>query len=220
MIRVQSLCKAFRDGEQTHTILDNLQIDLPSGQSLAITGASGCGKSTLLHILASLEKADSGDIQVDQLNIRSLSEKQADDYRRRHLGIVFQQFNLIDCLSVADNLHFTPRLNCNLDQQHIERLVIAVSIQDLLSRYPTDLSGGEQQRVAIARALAHKPRLLLADEPTGNLDESHSEQVAALLFDACKQTNTTLVVVTHSLDLAAQADVQAKLHNGKLALAL
>lgn len=216
MIQLKELCKNFIDGGDKVTVLDHLNLSLEQGHSAAIRGESGSGKSTLLHILATLEKPDAGEVMIDQQSIVNFSEQQADQFRQYHLGIVFQRFNLIDCLSVWDNVAFPAHLNKNYDPAYIKGLLEQLNILPHQHKMPLNLSGGEQQRVAIARALAHKPALILADEPTGNLDEGNSEVVNQLLFELCKTLNTTLIVVTHSPRLAASADHHYLLHNGKL----
>lgn len=216
MIVIEKLKKEFTDGETSKTILDSVSVQVAKGESIAITGESGSGKSTLLNILASLEKPDQGSAIVGSTDITSMSEKQADTYRRKNLGIIFQQYNLIDCLTVLDNVSLPARLNHRLDMALINTLLAELGIAELSAKKPTVLSGGEQQRTAIARALAHQPELVLADEPTGNLDDKNSERVAQLLFNVCRQHQTSLIIVTHSHALASKADRHFHLENGQL----
>jgi putative ABC transport system ATP-binding protein len=201
------------------------------GKSVSIRGASGSGKSTLLHLLAALDKPDEGQILLggvlssDTTNnitndITALSESQADNYRMSTIGIVFQRYNLIDVVSVLDNIYLPARLNAingrPVDIGYIDTIIEALGVSKHINKLPNQLSGGEQQRVAIARALAHKPKLLLADEPTGNLDNKNSDIVSRLLIDTCAQLKTTLVLVTHSERVAKLTDQQVFLSEGRL----
>jgi putative ABC transport system ATP-binding protein len=216
MIHISALCKEMVDGDTVKTILHNLDLSLAAGQSLAISGDSGSGKSTLLHIIAALDRADSGAITVADIDLQNISTPQADDFRKRQLGIVFQQFNLIDCLSVWDNLCFPVRLAGIKPGDYQLQLLRELGLEQHKNKLPVNLSGGEQQRVAIARALAHKPSLVLADEPTGNLDDKNSMIVSKLLYGLCKKQGTSLVLVTHSKKVAALADRQLLMLDAKL----
>jgi putative ABC transport system ATP-binding protein len=217
MIDVNNLSKSIIDGTKVKLILEDVSFSVGQGKSLSITGESGAGKSTLLHLLAALDKPDSGHIMVNNLALdKDLKEKQADNYRKNQLGMVFQQFNLIDCLSVWDNVSFTARINGVYDPSHIEHLLEQLDVIQHRHKLPVELSGGEQQRVSIARALTHRPKVVLADEPTGNLDDKNSALVSALLFSLCQSTQTSLVIVTHSQEVASQADTHLRLSNGRL----
>lgn len=216
MIDFSNVCKSFQDGPTQHAVLKQLSIRFPEKTSIAITGESGSGKSTFLHLLAALDAPDSGSIKVDGTDLAQLSTHQTDEYRKRQLGFIFQRFNLIDCLSVRDNICFSARLTNQLDADYLEPLLQQLGIDHILSKMPQTLSGGEQQRVAIARALAHKPRLILADEPTGNLDEKNSKIVADLMFNLSHSLQTTLVVVTHSQSIAHRARHHFHLQDGQL----
>ena len=216
MIQVSGLTKQITDGHSNKNILDKLDFSVAAKQSVAISGESGSGKSSLLHILAALDSADNGEIKVAGLALNTMSELQADQFRKKHLGIVFQQFNLIDCLSVWDNITFPARLNGLPIEQYHSDLLEQLGLASHRNKLPVNLSGGEQQRVAIARALSHKPSLVLADEPTGNLDDNNSQRVTELLFGLCKSLELTLVVVTHSPKVAAFADTRLLLQQGKL----
>lgn len=218
MIKIGALSKSYQDGKQATTILQGIDLLIEPSQRIAITGESGSGKSTLLHLLACLDKPDSGSILVNQQNICQFSSQLSDAYRQKTIGIVFQKFNLIDCLSVWENVCFPALLNKNLDESYLLQLFAQLEISQLRDRMPMDLSGGEQQRVAIARALAHKPQLVLADEPTGNLDDINSGRVANLLFQLCEKHNAMLLMVTHSHKLAMQADFHYHLSDKKLSL--
>ncbi|MFQ3196488.1 MAG: putative ABC transport system ATP-binding protein [Paraglaciecola sp.] len=216
MIYAQQICKSYQDGDRRQPILCSLDLNLPPGGQMSIQGESGSGKSTLLHLLAGLDKPDSGQLRVNQQDLTTIGETQADRYRRSTVGLIFQRFNLVDCLSVYDNLCLPARLNNNLDHDYIEKLLHELGIAQHSKKLPNQLSGGEQQRVAIARALSHKPALLLADEPTGNLDSKNSNKVANLLYQQCHRLHTTLVVVTHSSAVAALARDHYLMQDGKL----
>jgi len=216
MIEVSGLVKQIPDGYSNKSILDKLDFHLSDQQSVAISGDSGSGKSTLLNILAALDNADKGVVKVAGLTLNTMSETQADQFRKKHLGIVFQQFNLIDCLSVWDNITFPARLNGLPIGTYHNDLIDQLGLSSHKHKLPVNLSGGEQQRVAIARALSHQPSLVLADEPTGNLDENNSQGVSELLFGLCKQRGLSLVVVTHSPKVAAFADTRLLLQQGRL----
>lgn len=218
MIYAQQICKSYQDGDWRQAVLCDLDLNLPAGGQMSIQGESGSGKSTLLHLLAGLDKPDSGQLRVNQLDLTSVGERQADHFRRSTVGLIFQRFNLVDCLSVYDNLCLPARLNNNLDSDYIQQLLDELGIAQHCKKLPNQLSGGEQQRVAIARALSHKPALLLADEPTGNLDNKNSGIVANLLYQQCHRLQTTLVVVTHSSAVAAQAQEHYLMQNGNLVL--
>lgn len=216
MLKVVNLGKRRQDGDEVRSILTHLNLQVAAGESVSITGASGSGKSTLLHILASLEPADSGQIEVDGESLLGLSESEANRFRSQRLGIVFQQFNLVSCLTVEQNIAFPARLKDNFDQDYLLELSQQLGVTHLLCKLPHQLSGGEQQRVAVARALAHKPDLILADEPTGNLDGSNSVKVANLLLQVTRHYHTALVMVTHSDTIAALTDRQLVMVNGAL----
>ena len=216
MLIINKLKKSFSASEKP--LLNNLELTLNSAESISIQGASGCGKSTLLSLIAGFDRPDSGDIIIDNLSItkRTNNAHDIDEFRKNKLGIVFQSFNLFDCFNAWDNIAFTARLKGNYDKGYQQALMQQLGIVALSKKPLSQLSGGEQQRCAIARALVHRPSLVLADEPTGNLDETTSESVADLLYQTCKNTNTALVVVTHSRDVAKRADRVMRLHKGVL----
>ena len=231
MLKIVNISKSFEDGTAQQKILDRLSFVIEAGKSVSIRGASGSGKSTLLHLLAALDKPDEGQILLggvlrsDTTNnktndITALSESQADNYRMSTIGIVFQRYNLIDVVSVLDNIYLPARLNAingrPVDVGYIDTIIEALGVSKHINKLPNQPSGGEQQRVAIARALAHKPKLLLADEPTGNLDNKNSDIVSRLLIDTCAQLKTTLVLVTHSEKVAKLTDQQVFLSEGRL----
>jgi len=215
MIAVSDLLKHYPDSATP--IIDQLSLEVAAGQSVSIQGASGCGKSTLLALLAGFEQSTGGTIVIAGHAIERLSQQAADAFRMHHLGVIFQQFNLLDCFNVWDNVAFTARLKGNYNADRQQTLLCNLGLAQRLKAPVSMLSGGEQQRVAIARALNHLPEVVLADEPTGNLDEQTSEVVSQLLFNYCQEQGAALVVVTHSLDVARRAQTQYRLHQGRLA---
>lgn len=217
MIHVESISKAYvtATGER-HAIIHDLSMHLASGESLSIQGASGSGKSTLLHLLCGLDVPDSGKIIVDGKAIENLTETQLDHYRRSQIGIVFQQFHLIDSLNVIDNIEFAARISDRFNPEYVTTLIAKLGLEHLVQKPIQLLSGGEQQRVAIARALAHQPAVVFADEPTGNLDEDNSERVSDLLFNTCRELTTSLVCVTHSANVASKAQHSMRMQAGQL----
>ena len=215
MIAVSDLLKHYPDSATP--IIDQLSLEVAAGQSVSIQGASGCGKSTLLALLAGFEQSTGGTIVIAGHAIERLSQQAADAFRMHHLGVIFQQFNLLDCFNVWDNVAFTARLKGNYNASRQQTLLNNLGLADRHKAPVSMLSGGEQQRVAIARALNHLPDVVLADEPTGNLDEQTSDIVSQLLFNYCQEQGAALVVVTHSSDVARRAQTQYRLHQGRLA---
>lgn len=214
MLQVQGVHKCYVTAQGPLTVLAGVDLHLALGGSLALMGESGSGKSTLLHLVAGLDRVDGGSIRVGEQRLDQMSERQLADWRRTEIGLVFQQFNLIGSLRVDDNLAFQARLAGRFDPRWQAQLVERLGLGDLLKRYPEQLSGGQQQRVAVGRALASRPGLLLADEPTGNLDEATSDEVLQLLLDLLRDTPTSLLMVTHSPRIAARLDRQVVLHRG------
>jgi len=208
--------KSFRDGEQRHTVLQAVDLTLHQGETIALTGPSGSGKSTLLNLIAGFESADSGQIVLNHQSTTKWQDKQWSEFRRTHLGVVFQQFNLLTPLNVKNNIGFSLHLNGDSWNPWCDYLVEKLGLAALLNRQVEALSGGQQQRVAIARALAHNPSLLLADEPTGNLDEANGRAIMDLLFELRDRHGATLVMVTHAPELAARCDRVIRLRDGRL----
>lgn len=217
MLLIEDLHKHYATPQGPLNILQGIDLRLASGASLALMGESGSGKSTLLHLVAGLDRFDSGSLQVAGHALEDMSEAQLADWRRREVGLIFQQFHLVGSLSVADNLAFQARLAQRFDAVWQAQLVERLGLGDLLGRYPEQLSGGQQQRVALGRALAGKPRLLLADEPTGNLDETSSATVLQLLLELQRDSASTLLMVTHSPLVAGQLQRTVRLHAGRIA---
>lgn len=217
MLSVRGLTKSYRSAQEPVAVLRGVDLAVAAGESVALSGESGSGKSTLLHLIAGLDQADGGEVWLDETLISDLSDAARAAFRRDRIGLVFQQFNLIPSLNVRDNLAFQSRIAARYDADWQAELVQRLGLRALLKRYPEQLSGGQQQRVAIGRALAVKPRLLLADEPTGNLDEATADEVLSLTRDLVTRTGCGFLMVTHSARLAATLDRQVRLHAGLIA---
>ena len=214
VLSVRGLTKSYRAAGEEVAVLRGVNLSVAAGESVALTGESGSGKSTLLHLIAGLDAADGGEIRIAGATVTDLSDTGRAALRRDRIGLVFQQFNLVPSLSVEANLSFQSRIAGRHDAVWHAELVERLGLGGLLKRYPEQLSGGQQQRVAIGRALAARPLLLLADEPTGNLDETTADGVLALARDLVAHTGCGLLMVTHSARLAATLDRQVTLHTG------
>lgn len=217
IIRVRGLDKAFVEGGQPRPVIRDLNLLIERGQTVALLGRSGSGKSTLLNLISGMDLPDSGEIVVDGTPVSALDERARTLFRRRNVGFVFQFFNLIPTLTVLENLLLPLELNGRADENRARDLLTAVSLADRADTFPDLLSGGEQQRIAIARSLVHDPPVVLADEPTGNLDSETGEQIVELLLGAVRENRKTLLMVTHSHELAARADRTLTLRDGILA---
>src|SRR5580692_6670136 len=217
VLSVRNLTKAYSAAGERIAVLRGVNLEIAAGERVALTGESGSGKSTLLHLVAGLDAADSGEIRLADISVSELGDAGRAALRRDRLGLVFQQFNLIPSLNVEDNLAFQARIAGRHDATWQRELVERLGLAALLKRYPEQLSGGQQQRVAIGRALATKPLLVLADEPTGNLDEATADEVLALTRDLVARTGCGFLMVTHSARLAATLDRQVNLHAGLIA---
>ena len=218
-IRAVGITRSYREGERRHTVLDAIDLEIRRGESVAVRGRSGSGKSTLLNLLGAIDTPDAGTIEACGVDLTGLDEHARTLFRREKLGFVYQAFNLIPTLSVADNIRLVLELNGvsrKDSDRRIDELLTAVGLGDRASSYPDVLSGGEQQRVAIARALAHRPRILIADEPTGNLDDAAAENVLHLLDTLVRAEGGTMLIATHSSRVAASCDRSIELHNGRL----
>jgi putative ABC transport system ATP-binding protein len=217
VLSVRGLTKTYRSAGEQVDVLRGVSLDISAGERVALTGESGSGKSTLLHLIAGLDRADGGKITLDGAAVGDLTDSGRAALRRDRLGLVFQQFNLIPSLNVEDNLAFQARIAGRHDAVWHAELVERLGLGTLLKRYPEQLSGGQQQRVAIGRALATKPLLVLADEPTGNLDEATADDVLALTRDLVSRTGCGFLMVTHSARLAATLDRHINLSAGLIA---
>ncbi|MDM8349380.1 ABC transporter ATP-binding protein [Pseudomonas sp. sp1636] len=216
MLIVEDLHKSFATAQGRLPVLRGVQLQLAAGTSLALMGESGSGKSTLLHLIAGLERADSGRILIHGQALNGRNEAELARWRREGIGLVFQQYNLISSLNVAANLAFQARLAGRQDAQWQSHLSQRLGLSPLLQRYPEQLSGGQQQRLAIGRALAARPQLVLADEPTGSLDEASSEAVLELFLELVREAGSSLLMVTHSARLAARLAQRLYLHQGRV----
>ena len=209
--------KSYATPQGRLQILKGVDLSLLPGETVALMGESGSGKSTLLNLAAGLDAADAGEIQLCGASLGALSEAQRAGLRREAIGLVFQRFNLIASLTVAQNLKFQARLCGRLDPDWQEELTARLGLAGLEARYPEALSGGQQQRVAIGRALAARPKLILADEPTGNLDEASGDEALALMLDLVAASGAALLMVTHSARLAGRLARRARLEHGVMA---
>ncbi|MHA6493484.1 ABC transporter ATP-binding protein [Pseudomonas borbori] len=216
MLIVEDVHKSFVTAQGALPVLRGVGLQLARASSLALMGESGSGKSTLLHVVAGLERPDSGRILIDGQPLHGRSEAELARWRREGIGLVFQQYNLISSLTVAGNLAFQARLAGRHDPAWVTQLAERLGLAELLQRYPEQLSGGQQQRVAIGRALAGRPALVLADEPTGSLDEASSEAVLTLLLELVGEAGSSLLMVTHSARLAARLDHCLCLQHGRV----
>ena len=216
VLNLKAIQKSFRTNEGEVPVLSDISLSLLAGETLALRGESGSGKSTLLHIAGALELPDGGSVEIAGKNLSEMDVAERAAVRRRDVAIIFQQFNLIPSLTVASNITFQANLSGPVDKTKIEKIVSALGLMDQMKKYPEALSGGQQQRVAIARALVAEPKLLLADEPTGNLDEKTAQAVLEQMLKLVGETDTALMVVTHSQNVAARMDRQLLLIEGKL----
>jgi putative ABC transport system ATP-binding protein len=219
LIAIRQLSRSFSEGAGVHRVLDAAEARLAAGEVTAIVGRSGSGKSTLLNLVSGIDRADSGEVEIAGLRVSAMQEPERTLFRRKHLGFVYQFFNLIPTLDVEQNVRLPLELNGIRGAAARRRSAAAlaeVGLGERLSSAVDRLSGGEQQRVAIARALVHEPAVLLADEPTGNLDEETASQVLRVLLSLCKARGTTVIIATHDLRLARSTDRVLELREGKL----
>lgn len=219
LLTVSGLCKRYATANATQSVFDGLDMHAARGEVVALLGASGSGKTTLLNLLSGIDTPDGGSVTIDGVALHRRNEPQRTLFRRHHIGIVFQFFNLIPTLTVSENVALPLELigtERKAAARRASALLQRVGLAGFDLRYPDSLSGGEQQRTAIARALAHRPKLLLADEPTGNLDAQTARTVIALLSELAREQATTMVLVTHSEEVAARADRVLQLVDGGL----
>ena len=216
-IELRSLYKIYKQGQNEVFALNGLSAEINRGEFLAILGPSGSGKSTLLHILGGLDSPSKGSVIVDGNDISEYSDRELAKYRRKTVGFVFQSFNLLPALTVQENIEMPVLIDeGTIDKEYIEEIENGLEIDDLKKRLPSQISGGQMQRVAIARSLANKPTLILADEPTGNLDSEISEKVLSLFLETCRRYGQTLVMITHNEEIAAKADRIIRIRDGKI----
>jgi putative ABC transport system ATP-binding protein len=221
IVQFHNLTKTYTEGKQSRTILDNINATFNAGEFILLVGQSGSGKSTLLNLISGIDAPDSGDILVNNVAINRLSERRRTLFRREHIGFIFQFFNLIPTLTVFENVTLALHLNGGVTAakaQEVQTLLERVGLSQRQAAFPDRLSGGEQQRVAILRAIAHNPTLLLADEPTGNLDEDTGQTIMQLLLELTRQANKTLIMATHNPEIIPLADKVYRIKHGELIL--
>ena len=217
VLRTENVKKYYGSGDNQVKALDGISLSVEQGEFLAVVGTSGSGKSTLLHMLGGLDRPTSGKVYVDGKDISGLKDDALCIFRRRKLGFVFQSYNLVPVLNVYENIVFPIELDGNeTDKDYVERVIEALGLKTKLASLPGQLSGGQQQRVAIARALAAKPAILLADEPTGNLDSKTSQDVLGLLKVTGEKFGQTIVMITHNEEIAQLADRMIRIEDGRI----
>ncbi len=218
-ICLEHLNRNYDEAGTKHVVLQDVSLNITQGESVALLGRSGSGKSTLLNLISGIDMPDAGKVKVDDLDLTALNEHRRTLFRRKHIGFIYQFFNLVPSLTAQENIEFTLELNgftASEISPRVKALMEELDIADKAERYPAQLSGGEQQRVAIARALIHQPKLVLADEPTGNLDARTGKAILQLMHKLLKEHHSTLLLVTHSLEVASSADRIITLENGCL----
>ena len=217
LIEVKKLNKIYGSGEAKVKALKNINLNIEQGEFVAIVGQSGSGKSTLLHLIGGVDIPSSGEVIIDGKNIYKLKEKELSILRRRKLGFIFQFFNLIPVLTAQENIEMPVLLdNEKIDKKYMNELLRILGLEERKNNYPSQLSGGQQQRVSIGRALANKPSIILADEPTGNLDSKNSKEVLELLKYCAKKYNQTLILITHDINIAKSADRVITIEDGEI----
>ena len=217
IVKMEHVTKIYGSGVTRVWALDDVNLTVQKGESLAVVGASGSGKSTLLHVMGGVDTVTNGKVIVDDRDITTLKDEEMSVFRRRKIGFVFQSYHLIPVLTVEENIQMPILLDHKKpDREYIDHVIEMLGLKDRRKHLPNQLSGGQQQRAAIARALANRPSLILADEPTGALDSTNGNEVMALLQDSVKKLNQTLVLITHNIDLAREADRIVRITDGKL----
>lgn len=217
IIKLENVTKIYGTEDNQLVALDHVNVTIDKGEAVAIVGPSGCGKSTMLHIIGGVDAPTEGKIYIEGKDITSLKDEEMSIFRRRKIGFVFQAYHLIPVLTVEENMQMPVLLDHRIpDKEYTEYVLEMLGLKDRRKSLPSQLSGGQQQRVAIARALANRPSILLADEPTGALDSKNGEEVMALLQHSVKELNQTLVLITHNVDLAREADRIIRLSDGRI----
>lgn len=217
ILKVENLCKEYGSGDNKVQAIKNMNFTVEKGEFVCIVGASGSGKSTLLHLIGGMDKPTNGKVIVDGENIYSLDDNKLSAFRRRKVGFIFQSYNLIPVLTAEENINITVLLdNKKPDKKYIDGLIDTLNLSNRKNHLPNELSGGQQQRVSIARALANNPSLILADEPTGNLDRKNSQEVMELLIATVKKFNKTLILITHDIEIANLANRVIKIEDGEI----
>ncbi len=217
IVKMEHVTKIYGEGDTRVWGLDDVNLTIDKGEIVAIVGASGSGKSTMLHVMGGVDTPNSGNVIIDGKDITRLSDEEMSVFRRRKIGFVFQAYHLIPVLTVEENIRMPILLDHRKpDRDYIDHIIEMLGLKDRKNYLPNQLSGGQQQRAAIARALANRPALVLADEPTGALDSKNGNEVITLLQDSVKKLNQTLVLITHNIDLAREADRIIKIADGKI----
>lgn len=217
LIEVKNLCKVYGSGEAKVEALKDINLKIEQGEFVAIVGPSGSGKSTLLHLLGGVDKPTSGEVIIKGESVYKLKEKELSVLRRRKIGFVFQFFNLIPVLTAEENIEMPVLLDGGkIDKEYLEDLLKLLGLENRRKHHPSELSGGQQQRVSIGRALANKPAVILADEPTGNLDSQNSKEILELLKYSAKKYKQTLILITHDINIARAADRVITIEDGKI----
>src|SRR5690554_2448683 len=217
VVKVNNLCKSYGKGNTKVEALKDINLSIKQGEFVTVVGASGSGKSTLLHLLGGVDKPTSGKVIVDGVELYSLTEKEIAIFRRRKVGFIFQFYNLVPVLTVEENIKLPLLLDSKkVEHSNFKELVSILGLADRLHHLPSELSGGQQQRASIGRALAYKPSIVLADEPTGNLDSRNSKEIIDLLKISVKKYNQTLILITHDLNIASQADRIITIEDGSI----
>ncbi len=218
ILKIENLSKIYGEGENQVKALDNVSFSVPKGQFVAIVGPSGSGKSTLLHILGGVDKPTSGKVYLDEQDVYAQNEDQLAIFRRRQVGLIYQFYNLIPVLNVTENITLPVLMDGKrVDKKYLEELIGLLSLNGREKHLPNELSGGQQQRVSIGRALINNPAVMLADEPTGNLDSKNSHEIVELLKASNKKYGQTLIIITHDESIALQADRIITINDGKIA---
>nr|WP_317413342.1 ABC transporter ATP-binding protein [uncultured Solibaculum sp.] len=217
IVMVKDLCKVYGKGPMAVNALQHVNFQVEKGEFVAITGASGSGKSTLLHMLGAVDRPSSGSVMVDGVDVFSKKEGELAVFRRRKVGFVFQFYNLIPVLTAEENITLPVMLDGqNVDKDLLEEILSSLGLSDRRNHLPSQLSGGQQQRVSIGRALIYRPSILLADEPTGNLDTQNSREILSLLKSSVRKYGQTLILITHDMSIASQADRVIVMEDGRI----
>ncbi|MBR0490659.1 MAG: ABC transporter ATP-binding protein [Clostridia bacterium] len=219
ILRVENLIKVYGKDESQVVALDNVSFSVEKGEFVAIVGASGSGKSTLLHIIGGVDRPTSGKVYIDEKDIFNLNDDELAIFRRRQVGLIYQFYNLIPILNVAENISLPLSLdNRKVDENDLNKMLKLLGLENRREHLPNELSGGQQQRTSIGRALITNPSIILADEPTGNLDTKASEEIVSLLKKSNKELNQTIIMITHNMEIAKSADRIIKIADGKIVL--
>ena len=217
ILKVEKLSKVYGKGETKINAVDNISFSVSKGEFVAIVGASGSGKSTLLHLIGGVDRPTSGKVFIDGVDIYAMNNDALAIFRRRQVGLIYQFYNLIPILNVVENITLPCKLdNKNVDENHLNDLLKTLGLENRKNHLPNELSGGQQQRVSIGRAIINNPALVLADEPTGNLDSKASDEIISLLKKSNQKYNQTIIVITHDLDIANEANRIITIEDGKI----